>query len=72
MATSGTLIVMYPLPLSGSLRAPPTFNGRDVTSFLKKYESMCDIYQIQTPIRLKKVSEYYEDDVIREIKAFTT
>jgi hypothetical protein len=72
MATSGTPIVMHPLPLPGSPGAPPTFNGRDVTSFLKKYESMCDTYQIQTPMRLKKVSEYCEDDVAREIEAFTT
>jgi hypothetical protein len=72
MVTSGTSIVIYPLPLLGSLRAPPTFNGKDVTSFLKKYESICDIYQIQTPIRLKKVSEYYEDNIIKKIEVFTT
>jgi hypothetical protein len=63
---------MHPLPRPGSPGAPPTFNGRDVTSFLKKYESMCDTYLIQTPTRLKKVSEYYEDDVAKEIEAFTT
>jgi hypothetical protein len=72
MATSGTLIIIYSLPLPGSPEAPPTFNGKNVTSFLKKYESIYDIDQIQTPIRLKKVSEYYEDNIVREIEAFTT
>jgi hypothetical protein len=72
MAISGTLIIMHPFPLSGSPGASSTFNGRDVTSFLKKYEFMCDTYQIQTPIRLKKVSEYYENNMAREIEAFTT
>jgi hypothetical protein len=71
IAISGTLVVIYSLSLPGSLKASPTFNDGDVTSFLKKYESICDIYQIQTPIKLKKVSEYYEDDTIREIEAFT-
>jgi hypothetical protein len=72
MATSGTSIIIHLFPLLNSPGAPPTFNGKDVTSFLKKYEFMCDIYQIQTPMRLKKVSEYYEDNIVREIEAFTT
>jgi hypothetical protein len=70
MATSGILIVIHPLSFLGSPGAPLTFNSRNVTSFLKKYESICDNYQIQTPIRLKKVSEYYKNDVVREIKMF--
>jgi hypothetical protein len=65
-------IVAYPLPLPGSPEAPPTFNGRNVSSFLKRYKSMCDNYQIQEPIRIKRVSEYYKDNVAREIKAFIT
>jgi hypothetical protein len=72
MATSGTLIVIHLFPLLNSSGASPTFNGKDVTSFLKKYEFMCDTYQIQTPIKLKKVSEYYENDMVKEIEAFTT
>jgi hypothetical protein len=72
MAISDTLIVIYFLSFLGSLRVSLTFNGKDVTSFLKKYESICDIYQIQTLIRLKKVSEYYENNIIKEIEAFTT
>jgi hypothetical protein len=48
------------------------FDGRNVTSFLRKYESMCDNYQIQEPLRLKKVSEYCEDNIAREIETFTT
>lgn len=65
-------VVMHPLPLPGAPGAPPTFNGRNVTSFLKKYESMCDNYQIDTSVRLKRVSEYCEDDIARELEAFTT
>jgi hypothetical protein len=42
------------------------------TSFLKKYESMCDNYQIRTAGRLKRVSEYCEDDIARELEAFAT
>jgi hypothetical protein len=72
MVISGTLIVMHFFPFLGLSEASLTFNGKDITSFLKKYEFMCDIYQIQTLIRLKKVSEYYEDNIIRKIKAFTT
>jgi hypothetical protein len=71
MITSVVLVVMYLLLLSGSSGAPPTFNSRDVTSFLKKYESMCDNYQIQEPMKIKRVSEYCEDDIAREIEAFT-
>jgi hypothetical protein len=63
---------MYSLPLSGLPGASPTFNGRNISSFLKKYEFIYDNYQIQEAIRLKKMSEYYKDDITREIKAFTT
>jgi hypothetical protein len=66
------LTVMHPLPLSGSPEAPPTFNGRNISSFLKKYESIYDNYQIQEAIRLKKVSKYCKDDITRKIEAFTT
>ena len=65
-------VVMHPLPLPGAPGAPPTFNGRNVTSFLKKYESMCENYQIQPSVRLTKVSEYCEDDIARELEAFAT
>jgi predicted aspartyl protease len=64
--------VVHPLPLPGAPGAPPTFNGRDVSSFLKKYESMCDNYQIEGPERLRRVSGYCEDDIARELEAFTT
>jgi hypothetical protein len=33
---------------------------------------MCDNYQIKTTVRLKRVSEYCEDDIAREIEAFAT
>lgn len=36
---------MHPLPLPGSPGAPSTFNGSNVTPFLRKYESMCDNYK---------------------------
>jgi hypothetical protein len=65
-------LVVHPFPLPGAPGAPPTFNGRNVTSFLKKYESMCDNYQIQPPVRLGRVPEYCEDDIARELEAFTT
>jgi len=67
-----TAVIMHPLPLPGAPGAPPTFNGRNVTSFLKKYESMCDNYLIRVPVRLKRVTEYCEDDIAREIETFTT
>jgi hypothetical protein len=63
---------MHLLPFLGLLEAPPTFNDRNVSFFLKKYEFIYNNYQIQEAIRLKKVSEYYKDDIIREIEAFTT
>jgi hypothetical protein len=64
-------MVIYLFPLSKAQGAPPTFNNKDVTSFLKKYELIYDIYQIRAFIRLKRVSEYYKDNIIREIEAFT-
>jgi hypothetical protein len=72
MATLGMPAIMHPFPLPGTPGAPPTFNGRNVTSFLKKYESMCDNYQIQEHLRLKKVSEYCENDIAWEIEGFAT
>jgi hypothetical protein len=72
MATLGMPAIMHPFPLPGTPEAPPTFNGRNVTSFLKKYESMCDNYQIQEHLRLKKVSEYCEDNIAWEIEGFAT
>jgi hypothetical protein len=72
MATLGMPAIMYPFPLPGTPGAPPTFNGRNVTSFLKKYESIYDNYQIQEHLRLKKVLEYCEDDIAWEIEGFAT
>jgi hypothetical protein len=66
------LTVMHLLPLSGLSEAPPTFNNRNVSFFLKKYESICNNYQIQEAIRLKKMSKYCKDDITREIETFTT
>jgi hypothetical protein len=66
------MAVVHPLPLPGTPGAPPTFNGRNVTSFLKKYESMCDNYQIQPLVKIRRILEYCEDDIARELEAFTT
>jgi hypothetical protein len=63
-------IIMHPLPFPGAPGAPPTFSGRNVTSFLKKYESMCDNYQIDAAARLKRVAEYCEDGIAWELEAF--
>jgi hypothetical protein len=69
---SQIMVVMYPLPFPGAPGATPTFDGRNVTLFLKKYESMRDNYQVQTALRPKKVLEYCENDIAREIEVFTT
>jgi hypothetical protein len=63
-------VIIHPLPFPGAPGAPPIFSGRNVISFLKKYESMCDNYQINTAARLKRVSKYYEDDIAWELEAF--
>jgi hypothetical protein len=70
MATLGLPAIMHLFPLPGTPGAPPTFNGRNVTSFLKKYDFMCDKYQIQDSMRLKMVSEYCEDNMVWEIEGF--
>jgi hypothetical protein len=72
MATLGISAIMYLFPQPGTPGAPPTFNGRNLTSFLKKYESMCDNYQIQEHLRRKKVLEYCEDNIVWEIEGFAT
>ena len=63
-------IIAYPLPLAGTPGAPPTFDGRNVSSFLKKYASMCDNYGISAVKRVKRVSEYCTDEVARDVEAF--
>jgi hypothetical protein len=65
-----TTVIMHPLPFPGTPGAPPIFNGKNVTSFLKKYELMCDNYQIHTSARLKRVTEYCKDDIAWELEAF--
>ena len=65
------MMVMHPLPLRGAPGAPPTFDGRNATSFLRRFESMCDNYQVQTPARLKRILEYCDDDVAREVECFS-
>jgi len=64
--------VVHPLPLLGTPGAPTAFEGRNVTSFLKKFEAMCDNFGIEEAIKVKRVPEYCEDDIAREVESFGT
>jgi hypothetical protein len=61
---------VHPLPFPGTLGAPLAFNGRNVTLFLEKYESMCDNVGIGAETKARRIPEYCEDDVARELKGF--
>ena len=63
-------IIIYPLPLSSAPGAPPIFNSKNATSFLKKYKSIYNNYYIQEAMKVKRVSKYYKDNITCEIKAF--
>jgi hypothetical protein len=62
--------VVHPLPLLGTPGAPPAFDGRNVTSFLKKYESMCDNFGIQAETKARRVPEYCEDEIARYLEVY--
>jgi hypothetical protein len=65
-------MTMHPLRLPGTPGAPLAFNGRNVTSLLKKYESICDNYHVRSSVRLKRIPEYCKNDIARELEGFST
>jgi hypothetical protein len=55
--------VMHSLSL---LKIPETltaFEECNITDFLKKFEAMCNNFGINDVIKVKRISEYYEDDI---------
>ena len=64
--------VMHPLPLLGTPGAPAAFEGRNVSSFLKKFEAMCNNFGIDEETKVRRIQEYCEDDIGREVEAFET
>jgi hypothetical protein len=65
-------MAVHPLPLRGAPGAPSSFDGRNVSVFLKKYEAMCENYQVPTQARATKVADYCEDSIARELEGFFT
>jgi hypothetical protein len=43
-----------------------------VTLFLERYEAMCDNVGIEAQTKARRITEYCEDDVARELKGFET
>jgi len=64
--------VVHPLPLLGTPGAPAAFEGRNVSSFLKKFEAMCDNFGIDEETKVRRIPEYCDDDIGREVEAFET
>ena len=67
-----TLSVIQFLPLLKTPEALTAFKEHNVTSFLKKYEAICNNFNIKEAVKVKKVLKYCENDIIYEVKSFKT
>ena len=46
------------------------FNKRNIIIFLKKFESIYDNVNLKIRTKIKRVLEYYNDDIAREMKEY--
>ena len=60
----------YPMPLINTPGAPPAFNKRDVTPFLRLFDTMCENYNIPPHMRVKRLTQYCTSGRAREIESF--
>ena len=63
--------VMHPLPLLGTPGAPAAFDGRNVSTFIRKYEAMCNNFGIPNSNKVERVPEYYNNNITRDLESFT-
>ena len=60
----------HPMPLLNTPGAPPAFDGRDATSFIRLFDTMCENYNIPSYLRVKRVTQYCTPSKAQEIEAF--
>jgi hypothetical protein len=64
--------VMHPLPLLGTPGAPSAFDGRNVSTFIRKFEAMCNNFGVSNCNKARRIPEYCDDDVARDVESFAT
>ena len=63
------LIIRF-LLFSRTFKALSAFNKRNIIIFLEKFKLIYDNIEIKAKIKAKRISEYYENNIARELKRF--
>jgi hypothetical protein len=55
--------IIYLLSFLKILKTLSVFNERNITLFIKKYKSMYNNFNIKNEIKIKRISEYYKNNI---------
>ena len=61
---------MYFLLLLRISKAFIAFNKCNISIFIRKYEAICNNFNILNNNKAKKVLEYYNNDITQDLKSF--
>ena len=63
-------LVIYPLSFPGTSGALLVFNRYNITIFLKKFKSIYNNINLKIKTKVKRVLEYYKDNIAKEVKGY--
>ena len=66
------ILIIYPFSFPGTFGALLAFNRYNVIIFLEKFESIYDNISLKVRIKIRRVPEYYKDNIAREIRRYDT
>ena len=65
-------LVIYPLSFPGTSGALSAFNRRNIIIFLEKFESIYDNINFKAGIKIRRILEYYKDNMARKVRGYDT